>query len=162
MVTRLKYSHMKTTVLFLMLMGALSASPDQEKAKKPAEKPAQQANQAKAPIPERLLSAKTMCIKVRSAPAADLAEVRKELKAWNRFQIVEDCAQADVAMWIQSREMREIAACGAVIQIIANSDRAILWTKNGRCKKSAKGLVGLLVRRLRKDMTAPAHAKTKK
>lgn len=168
-----KILHMKTTLLFLMLMGAVSVLPAQEnanakanakaKAKKPAEAPAAQSKLAKAPLPDRLLSAKTMCIKVRSAPEAEVADARKELKAWNRFQVVEDCAQADIAMWIQSREMPEIEACGAVIQITANSDGAILWTKNGRCKKSAKGLVGRFVRMLRKEMTpAPAHAKAKK
>jgi hypothetical protein len=153
---------MKTTVLFLMLMGALSGSPDQEKAKKPAEKPAQESKQVKAPLPERLLSAKTMCIKVRSAPAADVAEVRKELKAWGRFQVMEDCAQAEIALWIQSRLVPEAEICGAVIQITANSDGGILWTANTKCKKSTKGLVGLLVRKLRKDMTEPAATKSKK
>lgn len=147
-----------------MLMGAVSVSPAQEKAKAktPVAVPAPQSAQAKAPLSDRLLSAKTMCIKVRSAPEAEVADALKELKAWNRFQVMEDCAQADITMWIQSREMAEIEACGAVIQVTANSDGAILWTRNARCKKSAKGLVGRLVPLLRKDMTPPAGTKSKK
>lgn len=148
-----------------MLMGAVSVSPAQEKAKAktPVAVPAQQSAQTKAPLSDRLLSAKTMCIKVLSAPEADAAEARKELKAWNRFQVVEDCAQAEIALWLQSREMLAGEICGAVIQVTANSDGAILWTANTKCKKSTKGLVGLLVRKLRKDMTpAPAGTKSKK
>ncbi|MFI5105110.1 MAG: hypothetical protein ACHP79_09330, partial [Terriglobales bacterium] len=161
------YCHMKSIFLFLMLMGAMSGSPDQNsanaKAKKPAEKPAQESKQAKAPLPERLLSAKTMCIKVRSAPDADVAEARKELTAWGRFQVMEDCAQAEITLWIQARVVPEAEICGAVIQITANSDGAILWTSNTKCKKSTKGLVGLLVRKLRKEMTpVPAATKSKK
>ncbi|MFI5104514.1 MAG: hypothetical protein ACHP79_06290, partial [Terriglobales bacterium] len=112
---------MKSIFLFLMLMGAMSGSPDQNsanaKAKKPPEKPAQQSKQAKAPLPERLLSAKTMCIKVRSASDDDVAEARKELKAWGRFQVMEDCAQAEITLWIQARVVPEAEICGAVIQI---------------------------------------------
>ena len=154
--SKVKMSHMKA-ILLLILTGVASVCAAQGPSPAPAGKPAEK----KTSLPAQLLSARTMCIKVRSAPDADVAEARRELKAWNRFQVVEDCAQADITLWIQARELPEAEICGAVIQVTANSGGAILWTGNSKCKKSTKGLIGLLVRNLRKAMATQAPKKSK-
>jgi hypothetical protein len=137
-------------IFFLVLLSAASMCL--------AQQPAAKASAVKAPLPAQLTSAHTMCLKVKVASDADVAEARKELKAWGRFQIKEDCAQADVDLWIVARVIPEAKTCGTVLQVTSNGDHSILWTSSMKCADSTKGTVGRLVRALRKDMTSPPTA----
>ncbi len=143
--------------------------PAQDTTTKPAEKSAtpgpkasaKKAAAAKAVLPERLLAAKTMCINPMQSSAADAGEARTELKAWGRFTLVDDCAQADIALWINARFLPANEVCHTVAQIFANSNKAILWSQAASCTKSTKGTVKALVQHLRKEMTPAAAKKAK-
>jgi hypothetical protein len=152
MVTCLRIIFMQK-FFFLILLSAASMCA--------AQQPPAKANAEKAPIPAQLTAAHTMCLKIKVASDADVAEARSELKTWGRFQVKEDCAQADVSLWITARVIPEVKTCGAVIQVTSNTDQSILWTGNMKCDDSTQGIVGRLVRELRKDMTPPSAGKTK-
>jgi hypothetical protein len=168
---------MKATLL-LILIGVASVCAAQATSTNPVPPPAAKAESptakvpapaatvpppaAKAPLPAQLLSAKSLCIKAPNASEANVAEARKELNAWGRFQVKEDCAQSDVALWIIVRVLPQADICGAVIQVTGNADPSILWTGNLKCKRSDKGLVGRLVRALRNELDPPVRTKRAK
>lgn len=101
----------------------------------------------------RLLSARTVCIHLGNGTDKDLAEARRQFKSWGRFKLVDNCSAADLAIWVTARYIPEADVCGAILQVQAASDHAILWTANKHCKTKTDVVVGQLVRQLRADMT---------
>ena len=102
----------------------------------------------------RLLSAKTMCIKLLNGSKEDEAVARKDLKLWGRYKLVESCPQADVALWISAREHGPNNLCAVRVQVLGATDDNILWYGDRKCSTKSSPAVGLLVKKLRKDVTA--------
>jgi hypothetical protein len=105
------------------------------------------------PAGARLVSAKTACIKLANGSQEDLATARRELKKWGRFKVVESCPQADVAVWLASRNLPAADICGATLQVLGAQDNAVLWTGSMRCKTKTSPLVIRLIRQLKTDIS---------
>lgn len=110
----------------------------------------------------RLLSARTLCIKLLNGPTEDEAVARKDLKLWGRYKIVESCPEADVALWISAREHGPEDLCAVRVQVLGATDDTILWYGNRKCSTKSSPAVDLLVKRLRKDVTAMSKRAGKK
>jgi hypothetical protein len=110
----------------------------------------------------RLLSAKTMCIKLLNGSKRDEAVARKDLKLWGRYKLVESCPDADVALWISAREHGPNDLCAVRVQVLGATDNKILWYGDHKCSTSTSPTVDLLVRRLRKDVTGMNKTAAKK
>ncbi len=108
----------------------------------------------------RLLSAKTMCIKLLNGSKQDEAVARKDLKLWGHYKLVESSPDADVALWISARSQGPNNLCAARVQVLGATDNKILWYGDRKCSSKTSPAVGLLVRRLRKDVTAMKMNKT--
>jgi hypothetical protein len=110
----------------------------------------------------RLLSAKTMCIKMLNGSKQDEAIARKDLKAWGRYKLVESCPDADVALWISAREHGPNDLCAVRVQVLGAKDNNILWYGDRKCSSRTSPAVDLLVRKLKKDVTGMKKTTAKK
>jgi hypothetical protein len=104
-------------------------------------------------VPARLASAKTACIKQLNGSKQDVAEVKRQLKSWGRFQLKDDCSGADVAIWLSARYSPENKVCGTRLQVIGNPDNAILWSGAQGCKTQTAPAIGKMMRKLRTDVS---------
>ena len=111
------------------------------------------ATPALAQDPARLLSAKTMCIKLLNGSKQDEAVARKDLKTWGHYKLVESCPEADVALWISTRNHGPNNLCAARVEVLGAKDNKILWYGDHKCSGNTSPAVDQLVRRLRKDVS---------
>ena len=122
---------------------------------------------AKTPIPEVLLNAKTAIVKNDRALAKDFAKFCDALKAWGRFEIVEERGKADIIIWlsadIKTRNVQVPNIGGGMggvqsQQVLVNSIRILdarddtsLWTDETSVESSEpKHLVNKLKNKLKK------------
>jgi hypothetical protein len=111
------------------------------------------AGAAQAQSPDTLGSAKTTCIKLLHGSRQDTAAARAELKKWDRFKLLDDCAKADVSIWIAAGSPVKEHVCRVTMQAIG-PDQRVLWSQTRNCKGTTPPMVAQLVRRLRADLSA--------
>lgn len=111
------------------------------------------AGAAQAQGPDTLASAKTTCIKLLHGSARDTAAANAELKKWDRFKLLDDCAKADFTLWIAAGSPAKEHLCRVTLQAIS-PDQRVLWSQTGDCKGTTPPMVAQLVRRLRADLSA--------
>lgn len=110
----------------------------------------------------RLLSAKTMCIKLLNGSKQDEAVARKDLKLWGRYKLVESCTQADVALWISARAHGPNNLCAVRVQVLGATDDNILWYGDRKCSTKTSAAVDLLVKKLHRDVAGMQKTGAKK
>jgi hypothetical protein len=111
------------------------------------------AGAAQAQNPDTLGSARSACIKLLHGSARDAASAKAELRKWGRFKLVDDCAKADISLWIAAGSPAKEHVCHVTVQAIAPNQQ-LLWSQSRDCKGTTPPVVAQLVRRLRADLSA--------
>lgn len=110
---------MKPLILVLLMLSMVSA-----------------AKTSHAPLPQKLISAKSVFIDNRSGFQRMMDEAYSELHGWNRFEIVDSRDKADIVIVLDAVDRptgKSSQECHSTASVLDPATDAVLWSNTRQC-----------------------------